>query len=284
MEEYIKLIDTALDSCLKSEENEKIYEAMRYSVFAGGKRLRPVIMIMTAKMLGGTPETVMPFACAMEMIHTYSLIHDDLPSMDNDDLRRGKPTSHKMFGEAVAVLAGDALLTKAFETAASYNVAGVCKKKVLRAMSVLAKAAGADGMIAGQVIDIDSVNEDEQLLKKLHSLKTGALIRASGVIGAILSGADEEQIKAVDDFCNNIGIAFQIQDDILDVISSEEELGKPIGSDAENGKSTYITLFGKEQAEKMAAEYTKKAVDALSAFKNCGELTALAEKLMKRRA
>ena len=284
MEEYIKLVDAALDEYLKPSENEKIYDAMRYSIFAGGKRLRPIIMIMTAKMLGAEPETVMPFACAMEMIHTYSLIHDDLPSMDNDDLRRGKPTNHKVYGEAIAILAGDALLTKAFETAASYNVSGVCKKSVLKAMAVLAQSAGADGMIAGQVIDIDSKNEDEQLLKKLHSLKTGAIIRASGVIGAILAGADEKQIAAVDYFCRNIGIAFQIQDDILDVVSSEEELGKPIGSDAENGKSTYITLFGREKADEMAEDYTKKAIDSLNIFENNEELISLAEKLMKRRA
>ena len=190
MEEYIALIDDALDKYLTPGENEKIYEAMRYSIFAGGKRLRPVIMMMTAKMLGAEPKTVLPFACAMEMIHTYSLIHDDLPSMDNDDLRRGKPTNHKVFGEAVAILAGDALLTKAFETAASYTACGVCKKSVLRAIGILAKSAGADGMVAGQVIDIESSNEDEELLKKLDSLKTGAIIRASGVIGAVLAGAD----------------------------------------------------------------------------------------------
>ena len=284
MEEYIALIDDALDKYLTPGENEKIYEAMRYSIFAGGKRLRPVIMMMTAKMLGAEPKTVLPFACAMEMIHTYSLIHDDLPSMDNDDLRRGKPTNHKVFGEAVAILAGDALLTKAFETAASYTACGVCKKSVLRAIGILAKSAGADGMVAGQVIDIESSNEDEELLKKLDSLKTGAIIRASGVIGAVLAGADESQIAAVDTYCANLGIAFQIQDDILDVISSEEELGKPIGSDAENGKSTYISIFGQEKAEEMAAEYTHRAVEALNIFENNGELVSLAKKLAGRRA
>lgn len=284
MEEYIALVDSALDEYLRTNENDKIYEAMRYSIFAGGKRLRPVIMMMTAKMFGKSPETVLPFACAMEMIHTYSLIHDDLPSMDNDDLRRGKPTNHKVYGEALAILAGDGLLTKAFETAASYNVPGVCKKTVLRAVGILAKTAGADGMIAGQVIDIESVNESEELLKKLDSLKTGAIIRASGIIGALLSGAGEKEIEAVDEFCKNLGIAFQIQDDILDVISSEEELGKPIGSDEQNGKSTYISLFGTEKAKKMAEEYTQKAIDALKIFDNNEELVMLAESLTGRRA
>lgn len=286
MQEYISIIDAALREYLKPKDNpqKKIYEAMAYSLFAGGKRLRPQIMIMTAKMLGKEPQTVMPFACAIEMIHTYSLIHDDLPAMDNDDLRRGKPTNHKVYGEASAILAGDALLTLAFETAASYNVPGVCKKSVIAAISELAKAAGADGMIGGQVVDIDSHDEDAQLLKYLHSLKTGALIRASGVIGAILAGADDAQIKAIDGFCENLGIAFQIQDDILDVEGSEAELGKPIGSDAENNKSTYVTLFGIEKARRLSEEYTEKAIRCLDSFENSGELCAMAEKLTGRKA
>ncbi len=286
MQKYIDLVDGALREYLKPKDNpqKKIYDAMAYSLFAGGKRLRPVIMMMTAKMLGKEPQTVLPFACAIEMIHTYSLIHDDLPAMDNDDLRRGKPTNHKVYGEAVAILAGDALLTLAFETAAGYNVEGVCKKSVIAAIAELAQAAGADGMIGGQVVDIDSHDEDAQLLKYLHSLKTGALIRASGVIGAILSGADEEQIKAVDGFCENLGIAFQIQDDILDVEGSEEELGKPIGSDAENNKSTYVTLFGLEKARELSAEYTAKAICSLDIFENRGELCNMAKKLTERKA
>ena len=284
MQQYIDLVDNALKKYMETEDNPGIYEAMSYSLFAGGKRLRPVIMIMTAKMLGAQPETVLPFACAMEMIHTYSLIHDDLPAMDNDDLRRGKPTNHKVFGEAKAILAGDALLTKAFEIAAGYDVQGVCKKSVLRAISVLAKAAGADGMVAGQMIDIESHDEDLELLRHLHSLKTGAIIRAAGVIGAILSGADEESVKAVDDFCLNLGIAFQIQDDILDVMGSEQELGKPIGSDAENHKSTYVTICGIEGAKKLAQEYTDRAVKCLSRFKNNSELITMAENLMSRKA
>ena len=284
MQKYIDLAECALQKYMQVEENpqKKIYEAEEYSLMAGGKRLRPVIMMMTAKMCGIEPEKVLPFAAAIEMIHTYSLIHDDLPAMDNDDLRRGKPTNHKVFGEAMAILAGDALLTKAFETVASCE--DIDSKLVIRAISVLSVSAGDNGMIGGQVVDIESRNEDEELLKYLHSLKTGALIKASGVIGAILAGATGEEIAAVESFCGNLGLAFQIQDDILDVVGTEAELGKPIGSDAENEKSTYVTLFGVEKAEKMAEEYTNKAIESLSIFEDSSELCDLAKKLMGRTA
>lgn len=286
MQKYIDLAENALREYVKESDlpHKKIYEAMAYSLMAGGKRLRPVIMMMTAEMLGKTADIVLPFAAALEMIHTYSLIHDDLPAMDNDDLRRGRPTNHKVYGEAMAILAGDALLTRAFEAASAYDVPGVDKARVLRAMSVLARAAGCDGMIGGQVIDIESKNEDMELLKYLHSLKTGALIRAAGVIGAILSGATDAEISAVDGYCQNLGIAFQIQDDILDVTGTEEELGKPIGSDEANEKSTYVTLCGIDEAKRLVDEYTKKAIESLSCFKNNGELIALAEKLVGRKA
>ncbi len=284
MQKYIDLAESALQKYMQVTENpqKKIYEAEKYSLMAGGKRLRPVIMMMTAKMCGMNPEKVIPFAAAIEMIHTYSLIHDDLPAMDNDDLRRGKPTNHKVFGEAMAILAGDALLTKAFETAASCD--DIDSKLVIRAISVLSESAGDNGMIGGQVVDIESRNEDEELLKYLHSLKTGALIKASGVIGAILAGARDDEIAAVESFCGNLGIAFQIQDDILDVVGTEAELGKPIGSDAENEKSTYVTLFGVEKAEKMAEEYTNKAIQSLGIFEDSSELCDLAKKLMGRKA
>lgn len=286
MQKYIDLAESALGKYMQILENpqKKIYEAEEYSLMAGGKRLRPVIMMMTAKMCGLSPEKVLPFAAAIEMIHTYSLIHDDLPSMDNDDLRRGKPTNHKVYGEAMAILAGDALLTKAFETVSAYDEDGVDAKRVLRAISVLATSAGDNGMIGGQVVDIESRNEDEELLKYLHSLKTGALIKASGVIGAILAGATEEEISAVESFCGNLGIAFQIQDDILDVVGNEADLGKPIGSDAENEKSTYVTLFGVKKAEEMAEEYTKRAIESLNIFNDNRELCNLAKKLMGRKA
>lgn len=285
MQAYIDLVDNALKNYVKEPQNpqKKIYEAMAYSLFAGGKRLRPVIMLMAAKMCGADEKTVLPFACAIEMIHTYSLIHDDLPAMDNDDLRRGKPTNHKVFGEAIAILAGDALLTKAFEIVSGYDEEGVCKSKVLRAISHLATSSGTEGMIGGQVVDIESHDEDMELLQYLHSLKTGALIRTSGVIGAILAGAGEDEISAIDSFCYNLGIAFQIQDDILDVVGTSEELGKPIGSDEANNKSTYITLCGLEKAQELVLEYTKKATDSLKVFKNADELTALAYKLVGRK-
>ena len=285
MQRYIDLVEDALGDYVKECDlpHKKIYDAMSYSLMAGGKRLRPVIMMMTAVMLGKDAKTVLPFAAALEMIHTYSLIHDDLPAMDNDDLRRGRPTNHKVYGEAMAILAGDALLTRAFEAVSVYDEPGVDKARVLRAISVLARTAGCDGMIGGQVIDIESKNEDMELLKYLHSLKTGAIIRAAGVIGAILSGADEDEIAAVDSFCKNLGIAFQIQDDILDVTGSEEELGKPIGSDMENEKSTYVTLCGVDRAKELVEEYTKNAIDALSSFENNKELIDLAENLVGRR-
>lgn len=282
---YAKITEDALEKYMPAGDapQKKLYEAMNYSIFAGGKRLRPMIMMMTAKMLGKSPDTVLPFACAMEMIHTYSLIHDDLPAMDNDDLRRGKPTNHKVFGEAEAILAGDALLTKAFEVVSGYDADGVEKSRVLRAINVLAVSAGSEGMVGGQDIDIYGDLSDLEKLRYMHSLKTGAIIRASGVIGAILSGADEKQINAVDEYCYNLGIAFQIQDDLLDVLGNEESLGKPIGSDADNNKSTYVTLCGTEKSQELQEEYIKKAKASLSIFSNNEELLALAEMLVNRR-
>lgn len=284
MQSYLEQIEEYLAGCVEKSElpHKKIFEAMEYSLLAGGKRLRPIIMMMTAKMFGKNEKTVLPFAAALEMIHTYSLIHDDLPAMDNDDLRRGRPTNHKVFGEATAILAGDALLTLAFETASGSDTQ-LAPEKTVRAISVLARAAGYNGMIGGQVIDIESKNEDLELLKYLHSLKTGALIRAAGTIGAILADAGEDEIRSVDEFCKNLGIAFQIQDDILDVVGNEQELGKPIGSDAENEKSTYVTLCGLERARELVEEYTKRATDSLARFENNAELIDLANKLVGRR-
>ena len=280
--------DTVNDALKHYSEHEKnpqslIYDAMDYSLFAGGKRLRPVIMLMVCDMLSGDEREVMPFACAMEMIHTYSLIHDDLPSMDNDDYRRGKLTNHKVYGEAIAILAGDALLNKAFETVTSahYKNTG----STMRAMAVLCKSSGTEGMIGGQTVDIESEGKKispEELLY-LHSLKTGAIIRSSGVIGAIMSGADDEQIDAVDTYCKNLGIAFQIQDDILDVLGNEETLGKATGSDDANEKTTFVTLYGIEKSKEAVENYTNKACGALSMFGSAAEpLTALAHLLVGR--
>lgn len=266
--ERITCIDRALDAYLPEQSNAQsvIYTAMRYSLFAGGKRLRPILMLETAKMCGGDEKTVMPFACAMEMIHTYSLIHDDLPAMDNDDLRRGMPTSHIKFGEATAILAGDALLNKAFEIVSEVKTDNA--ELALKAVSELAKSSGTEGMIGGQVIDMESEGKDISLdeLRYLHLLKTGAIIRSSCRIGAILSGASETEISAVDGFAANLGVAFQIQDDILDVEGNEEELGKPIGSDAEQNKNTYVKLVGLERSKELAVEYSAKAKAALETF------------------
>lgn len=280
------LTEAALEQYVQPEKlpQKTIYEAMRYSLLSGGKRLRPILMLLSCEACGGHAEDAVPFACALEMVHTYSLIHDDLPAMDNDELRRGMPTNHVKFGEAMAILAGDALLNRAFEIASSKS--SIPAERTVAAIRILSEASGAYGMIGGQVIDIESENKaiTAEELKHLHALKTGAIIRAAGKMGAVIAGAEREKMDALDAFCLNLGIAFQIQDDILDVTGTEETLGKPIGSDAENGKTTYITLYGKERAGELSEEYTKRAVDALSVF---GEekkyLVALAEHLTNRR-
>lgn len=284
LKEKINLIDENLEKYTDKKDNaqSKIYEAMNYSLMAGGKRLRPVIMLLSTEMCGGAEEKVLPVACALEMIHTYSLIHDDLPAMDNDDLRRGKPTNHIVYGEAMAILAGDALLNKAMETALVSNAE---PEVLLKAVKVLFNSSGTEGMIGGQVIDIkNSVMTEDELLN-LHLLKTGAIIRSAGVVGAILAGASEEEITAVDNFCMNLGIAFQIQDDILDVKGSEETLGKPVGSDKDNNKTTYVTLFGIEKSEALVEEYTKKAIKAIvDCFgEKSKNLVDLAEYLINRK-
>lgn len=285
MKRYIELIDASLDKYLEVRENPQkiIYEAMRYSVFAGGKRLRPALMLSVCEMCGGDINEVIPFACAMEMIHTYSLIHDDLPAMDNDDLRRGMPTNHIKFGEATAILAGDALLTKAFEIASGYS--GENTVRAMKAVNMLAASAGTDGMIGGQIVDMESENRDITLdeLRYLHLNKTGAIIRSSCVIGALMAGVSDELVKAADTFAQNLGIAFQIQDDILDVVGNEEQLGKPIGSDEEEGKNTYVKLAGLEKSRELAREYSEKAKNALAPFgEKAHFLLELTDNLMKR--
>jgi len=264
-ENYIKDIENSLAEYNPCFDNLQrlIYEAMNYSLMAGGKRLRPVLLLEFCRMFSGSSTVAVPFACAIEMIHTYSLIHDDLPAMDNDDLRRGKPTNHIVFGEANAILAGDALLTKAFEITASAVVENTASQ--LRAISVLASSAGADGMVGGQVVDIESENKEIsiEVLKYIHRLKTGALIRASCEIGAILGGATDEELKTVVRFAENLGVAFQIRDDILDVTGDGEKLGKPIGSDEKCNKNTYVSLLGLDTARKLCEEYSEVACEAL---------------------
>ena len=267
LREYAETADKYLDKYLPVKDNPQkiIYEAMRYSVFAGGKRLRPALMMGACEMCGGKIENVMPFACAMEMIHTYSLIHDDLPAMDNDDLRRGRPTSHIKYGEAVAILAGDALLNRAFEVVSG---AKGDAERILRALSILSLSSGTEGMIGGQVIDMECEGKEITLdeLRLMHSGKTGAIIRSSCVIGCLLGGGNDAELAAVDEFAKNLGIAFQIQDDILDVEGSEEELGKPIGSDAAENKNTYVSILGIEKAKELMIEYSEKAKRALLPF------------------
>lgn len=234
--------------------------AIEYSLFAGGKRLRPALALGAAELIGGDDTRALPAACALEMIHTYSLIHDDLPSMDNDDLRRGKPTSHKVYGEAIAILAGDALLTLAFQAAADCGDAEVLRE--------IARAAGAEGMVGGQAIDLESENQRLGVpeLRELHAKKTGALIRVAVRVGAISASANAEQLAALTRYGEAIGLAFQIADDILDVVGDQDAIGKPVGSDASNNKSTYPAAVGLDGARKLAADAVAEAVKALEIF------------------
>ncbi|MCH3972260.1 MAG: polyprenyl synthetase family protein [Oscillospiraceae bacterium] len=264
-----------------------LYSAMRYSLLAGGKRVRPVLMLSFCTLCGGSVQAALPFACALEMVHTYSLIHDDLPCMDDDDLRRGRPSSHKQFGEANALLAGDALLTKAFEVAAADSSAKqVGSGRALKAAAVLAKAAGDHGMVAGQVLDL--LNEKRQItvqeLKDIDAKKTGAMIRAAAKMGCVLAGASETETAAADSYAKALGLAFQIQDDILDVAGDMQALGKPVGSDAQNDKATYVTLLGLQKAQQTVQKLTDCAKQALAPFgKNAEFLCMLADSLSQRK-
>ncbi|MBF7082087.1 polyprenyl synthetase family protein [Desulfallas sp. Bu1-1] len=262
-------IDQAMDKYLPPADSYPpvIHEAMRYSVFAGGKRLRPALVLAGAEAVGGDVEAVMPAACAIELLHTYSLIHDDLPAMDNDDLRRGKPTSHKVFGEAMAILAGDALLTASFSLLARLPGSGLVKPDLaVKVIEEIAEAAGTMGLIGGQVVDLLSTEKeiDEHTLEYIHTRKTGALYRASVRAGAILSGATAEQIDLLTIYAENLGLAFQIIDDILDIEGDERKLGKPVGSDIRNQKATYPALYGVEKAREKARRAGDRALKALA--------------------
>ena len=265
-----RVVEESLTSFISGAENSPqkiIFDSMKYSLEAGGKRIRPVLLLETIKMMGGDCSAGIPFACAVEYIHTYSLIHDDLPAMDDDDLRRGKPTNHKVFGEAVAILAGDGLLNSAFEIMSGEILKNNCVGSV-KAMNVIASCAGVNGMIAGQIVDIESegISISYEELRYLHSKKTGALIKASVMAGAYIAGANEEELKAVERYSENIGLAFQITDDILDVTGNTSELGKNTGSDIQNDKSTYVSLFGIEKARLLAQDCLKDAVESLGNF------------------
>lgn len=261
-------IEQILKAYLPPQEGKQrvIMEAMEYSLMAGGKRLRPMLMVETFKMFGGTSNIVWPFMAAIEMIHTYSLVHDDLPAMDDDDYRRGRKTTHIVFGEDMGILAGDALLNYAFETACTaFSEEPKEAVRIGHALQVLAKKAGIYGMIGGQVVDVsvDGKKVTEDTLSFIYELKTGALLESSMMIGAILAGASEEEITVIEQVARKIGIAFQIQDDILDVTSTEEVLGKPVFSDQKNEKTTYVTLFGLEKAKRDVEQISEEAIALL---------------------
>jgi len=248
---------------------ERLHESMRYSVFAGGKRIRPVLMMAACRAVGGNEDHVLPFAAAMEMIHTYSLIHDDLPAMDDDDFRRGRPTNHRVFGEAMAILAGDALLTEAFSLLSSQDLeADIDSTTRLRIIHIISKAAGSRGMVGGQVVDMESEGKDFDLptLEYIHTHKTGALILASIQTGALVGQASEAELASLSRYGEATGLAFQIADDILDIVGDQKTLGKDVGSDEGRGKATYPALFGLEEARQRALELKDLALNALAHF------------------
>lgn len=270
LQQKVEHINNVLEKFLPVEEGQQriIFEAMNYSVRAGGKRLRPILMEETYHMFGGSSAVIEPFMAAIEMIHTYSLVHDDLPAMDNDEYRRGKKTTHAVYGEAMGILAGDALLNLAYETAAKAFDMEVADTRVARAFAVLAKKAGVYGMVGGQVVDAESEKSDDcsitrEKLDFIYRLKTGALIESSMMIGAILAGASSDEVSRVEQIAAKLGLAFQIQDDVLDVTSTLEVLGKPVGSDEKNNKATYVTFEGLDKAVSDVERISKEAEEQL---------------------
>lgn len=284
METYRLFIEEYLEnfySRFHTEPQKSLYDSIRYSLLAGGKRLRPILCMEFCRICGRDWKAAAPFAAAIEMIHTYSLIHDDLPSMDNDDFRRGRPTNHKVYGEALAILAGDALLTDAFLSASEAELTR--PEDMGWAISLLSTCAGSAGMVGGQVLDIMSeerqISEEEIL--NIQSRKTGGLIRAACGLGAIAGGASPEQVDAACCFADNLGLAFQIRDDMLDVIGTQEEMGKGVGTD--ETKNTFVRLYGLPKCEELVQKYTENAIQALDVFKDRAFLTELAENLTSRR-
>ncbi len=286
LDTYRALVEAALPTYLPTpKDGEKtVCEAMAYACEAGGKRLRPVLLTAFAALAGGDVQAVQPFACAIEMIHSYSLVHDDMPCMDNSPLRRGKPSVHVRFGEDMALLCGDALLNRAFETVLSAKDNAIPADRRLRASFVLARAAGIRGMIGGQTIDLENEGKSVsvELVEELHRKKTGALITAACEMGAILGGGDESLIAAARDYGKSVGLCFQLVDDILDVTATADALGKPVGGDKENEKNTYVSLLGITETRRLAAEHTEKAVAALRGFAASEDLQALATALLSR--
>lgn len=269
------------------EPQKKIYEAMNYSVLAGGKRLRPILMLAAFEMFEGNDKEILePFLAAIEMIHTYSLVHDDLPAMDNDEYRRGKKTTHAVYGEAMGILAGDALLNYAFETAClAFKKSQYCQQ-IAEAMGVLAGKSGIRGMLGGQVVDMEGFTErtERSELDYMYRLKTGALLEASLMIGTILAGGTAQEVKMMEQVAESIGLAFQIQDDILDVVSSVEVLGKPIHSDEKNNKITYVNLLGLDESQKEVKKFTEDGLNTLKNLnKNAEFLEILLNSLINRK-
>lgn len=279
------MVNSHLEELLKIEDAPgDILDAMKYSLLASGKRIRPILAISICEALDGRIEDVLSFACAMEMIHTYSLIHDDLPAMDNDNLRRGKPTNHVVFGEAKAILAGDALLNYAFEVMLSEIAKKGYGEKYVKAAEIVAASSGVKGMIGGQVIDIESENSSMDLkeLQDMHRRKTGALIEASALLGCIISGKTE-RMDLVGEYSRNLGIAFQIVDDILDYEGDSSILGKSIGKDEAEGKSTFVSILGIEKSKEMANKYSKNAYDIAKSLDASGFLGELTLYLLNRK-
>lgn len=270
LEQKVQRINEVIKSYLPREEGfqKTLMEAMNYSMLSGGKRLRPLLMQETYRMFGGTERVVEPFMAAMEMIHTHSLIHDDLPALDNDEYRRGRKTTHVVYGEAMAILAGDALLNYAYETAALSFSMDEDRKRTTRAFQILTQKTGVYGMLGGQCVDVQSEGQaiSKEKLDFIYRLKTSALIEASMMIGAVLGGASEEEVSIVERAARDIGLAFQIQDDILDVVSTTEVLGKPVFSDEENQKTTYVTIEGIEKAGKEVEGISDRALEALDSL------------------
>ncbi len=284
-QEYREFIEGYLQQMyvkFAKEPQKPLFDAMEYSLLAGGKRLRPIFALDFCHMCGGNWQDAAPFAAAIEMIHTYSLIHDDLPCMDNDDFRRGRPTNHKVFGEGMAVLAGDALLTDAFMVASAAKLPNSADMGL--AIGLMAEGAGSLGMVGGQVLDIMSEERElsVQEVLDIQSRKTGCLIRIACCLGVIAGGGSRKQLDAAGKFAENLGLAFQIRDDMLDVIGTQEEMGKGVGTDAV--KNTFVRLYGLEKCEALVQEYTQNAIDALAVFENTQYMIALAKSLTDRRA
>ena len=272
MKTKVTEIEEILKKYLPGEDGyqKTVLEAMNYSMLAGGKRLRPMLMQETFRMFGGQGTVIEPFMAAMEMVHTYSLVHDDLPAMDNDEYRRGRKTTWSVYGEAMGILAGDALLNYAFETALrAFDTVGKAQA-IAKSLQVFARKAGIFGMIGGQTVDIEAEEKQSALsteeLLFIHEHKTAALIQSAMMVGAILAGASEKEVAAVEKCAYNVGVAFQIQDDILDVTGDSQELGKPVGSDAQNNKQTYVTLNGLEESAKEVERLSREAVEILNGF------------------